>query len=142
VAGVVAIGPGGSSGNVGGLVKDEVEKARKMVAEGKGDKIGLFDDYNQGIRRTRKTTARIYLSYQDPDGASVMPKNATALIPGTALLWVVGTKDPMYQNGPSFAFDKAPPNPHNKYVVVEAGHMETPFNTDAIREIVAWLKGF
>jgi len=48
----------------------------------------------------------------------------------------------MYERGPSFAFDKAPPNPHNKYVVVEAGHLQTAFDTDAIRQIVDWLKGF
>jgi esterase/lipase len=142
VDGILAIAPGGNTGQIGDLVQVEVARARKMVAEGKGDKIGVFDDYNQGIRHTRRTTARIYLSYQDPDGSSVIPKNAAALKPGTPLLWVVGTKDPMYQRGTSFAFDKAPPNPRNKYVVVDAGHMETVFDTEAIRQIVAWLKGF
>ncbi len=142
VAGVLAIAPGGNSGQMDGLVKTEVERARAMAAEGKGDKIALFDDYNQGIRHTRRTTARIYLSYEDPDGAAVIPKNAAALKPGTPLLWVVGTKDPMYKRGPSFAFEKAPPNGRNKYVVVEAGHLETLYDTGAIKQIVAWLKGF
>jgi esterase/lipase len=141
VAGVLAIAPGGNSGQMGGLVKAEVERARALAAEGKGDKIALFDDYNQGIRHTRRTTAKIYLSYQDPDGAAVIPKNVAALRPGTPLLWVVGTKDPMYQRGPSFAFEKAPPNDRNKYVVVEAGHLETLYDTEAVKQIVEWLKG-
>jgi len=142
VPGVLAIAPGGNTGQIGGLARDEIERARKVVAEGKGDNIGIFDHYNQGARRTARTTARIYLSYHDPEDTGVIPKNAAALKPGTALLWVVGTKDPMYGRGPSFAFDKAPPNPHNKYVVVEAGHLQTAFDTDAIRQIVDWLKGF
>jgi esterase/lipase len=142
VAGVLAIGPGGNSGQIGGLVKKEVERARRLVAEGKGDGTDVFDDYNQGIRHTRRTTARIYLSYQDPEGAAVIPNNAAALKPGTPLLWVVGKKDPMYERGPSFAFEKAPPNDRNKYVVVEAGHLETLYDTEAIRQIVEWLRGF
>ena len=142
VAGVLAIGPGGNSGQVGRLVMNEVERAHKLVAEGKGDNTDVFDDYNQGIRHTRRTTARIYLSYDDPEGAAVIPKNAATLKPGTPLLWVVGTKDPIYERGPSFAFEKAPPNDRNKYVVVEAGHLETPYDTEAIRQIVEWLRGF
>jgi hypothetical protein len=142
VDGILAIAPGGTTGQVGQMVQGELERARKMIAEDKGDKIGMFDDYNQGIRHTRRTTARIYLSYQDPDGSSVIPKNVAALKPGTPLLWVVGTKDPMYERGASFAFDKAPQDPRNKYVVVEAGHMETLFDTEAIKQIVAWVKGF
>jgi len=142
VPGVLAIAPGGNTGQIDGLVRDEIERARKILAEGKGEKVGLFDYYNQGIRRSARTTARIYLSYFNPEGTAVIPKNAAALKPDTALLWVVGTKDPMYGMGPSFAFDKAPPNPHNKYVVVEAGHLEMAFDTDAIRQIVDWLKAF
>jgi esterase/lipase len=142
VDGILAIAPGGNTGQIGERVQGDLARARKMVAEGKGDEVGVFDDYNQGRRRTRRTTARIYISYQDPDGPAVIPKNAAALKPGTPLLWVVGTKDPMYLRGASFAFDKAPPNPRNKYVVVEAGHMETPFDSEAIRQIVAWIKGF
>jgi len=142
VDGVLAIGPGHTPEVKGyaSRVHDSVEQARKMVNEGKGDKIGIFDDYNQGRRDTRKTTARIYLSYADPDGPAVMPANAAALKPGTALLWVVGTQDPMYERGPSYAFDKAPANPNNKYIVVDSNHMNTP--TVAAQEIVAWLKAF
>jgi dienelactone hydrolase len=142
VDGVLAIGPGHTPELKGyaSRVHDSVEVARKMVNEGKGDKIGIFDDYNQGLRSTRRITARIYLSYADPDGPAVMPTNAAALKPGTALLWVVGTQDPIYEKGPSYAFDKAPANPNNKYVVVESNHMNTP--NVAAQEIVAWLKAF
>jgi esterase/lipase len=141
VDGIVAIGPGGNTGQVGSRLQDDLTRARRMMAEGKGDDFGLFDDYNQGQRHTRRTTARIYLSYQDPDGPAVMPRNAAALKTGIPLLWVVGTQDQMYQRGPSFIFDKAPPNPRNRYVVVESSHTATPFDTEAIRQIVAWLKG-
>ncbi len=142
VDGVLAIAPGHTPELKGysSRVHDSVEQARKMVNEGKGDKLGIFDDYNQGRRDTRKTTAKIYLSYVDPDGPALMPANAAALKPGTAFLWVVGTQDPIYERGPSYAFDKAPPNPNNKYVIVDSNHMNTP--TAAAQEIVAWLKAF
>ena len=74
----------------------------------------------------------------DPAGSAVMPKNAKALRPGTPLLWVIGTDDPMYQRGQSYVFDKAPTNPANKYVVVKSNHLNTP--SDAVPEIIAWLK--
>ncbi|MGD0238179.1 MAG: alpha/beta fold hydrolase [Syntrophorhabdales bacterium] len=142
VDGILAIGPGHTPEVKGyaSRVHDSVEQARKMVNEGKGDKIGIFDDYNQGRRDTRKTTARIYLSYADPDGPALMPANAAALKPGIALLWVVVTQDPIYEKGPSYAFDKAPANPNNKYIVVDSNHMNTP--NVAAQEIVAWLKAF
>jgi dienelactone hydrolase len=142
VDGVLAIAPGHTPELKGfaSSVRDSVQLARKMVSEGKGDKIGVFDDYNQGRRETRKTTATIYLSYVDPDGLAVMPRNAAALKPGTAFLWVVGTQDLMYERGPSYAFDKAPPNPNNKDVVVDGNHMNTP--AIAAQEIVTWLKTF
>jgi dienelactone hydrolase len=142
VAGVLAIAPGGNTGHAAGLVRDEIGRARKMAAEGKGDSIGLFDDYNQGIRHTRRTTANIYLSYQDPDGPAVIPRVATALKPGTPLLWVVGTKDPMYEMGAPFAFGKAPADSRSKYIVIEAaGHMDTAFDSGAIRQVVEWING-
>ncbi len=53
------------------------------------------------------------------------------------MLWVAGDKDPTQKRGPAFAFDKAPPNPLNRYVTVPVTHLEIP---DAAREaVLAWL---
>src|SRR5512137_1159663 len=72
VDGVIAIAPGhcpdldsfGAS----------VAKARQMIAKGKGEETASFDDNPQGQSRTISTTAKIYLSFFDPDGLGVMPK--------------------------------------------------------------------
>lgn len=143
VDGVIAIAPGHSPEakimrtKLGG----DVEHARNMAIEGQGNKTSRFDDMNQGRTFSVTTTANIYLSWFDPDGQAVMPKNAAALKPGTALLWVIGKRDPLYKAGGSaYAFDKAPPNPRNKYIVVDSDHMSTPIV--AAGEIVSWLNTF
>lgn len=140
VDGVLALAPGHQPEsrffrrNLGVSVK----RAVSMIQAGKGDERASFDDANQGQFSTVQTTARIYLSYMDPEGAAVMPKSAAAIKQGTPFLWVVGTYDGIYELGPSYAFDKAPPHPHSKYVVVTSDHRNTP--RDATDEIVAWLK--
>ncbi|HEY3276384.1 MAG TPA: alpha/beta fold hydrolase [Syntrophorhabdaceae bacterium] len=121
-------------------VQDDVARAKKMVSEGRGDEVVMFDDYNQGRKLARKATPRVYLSYVDPEGPAVMPRNAANLKPGTAFFWIVGSRDGMAKRGPSYAFDKAPPNPRSKYLVIESDHFSTP--TDGKAEIVEWLKSF
>jgi esterase/lipase len=142
VDGVLALAPGHTPELKGFQTKigDSVDRARKMVKEGKGDERYCFNDVNQGKTSSVCLAAKTYLSWFDPEGSAVIPKNAAAIKPGTALLWVVGTKDQMYEKGPSYAFDKAPANTHNKYIVVKSDHMNTP--GDAAEEIIQWLKGF
>lgn len=140
VDGVIAIAPGHTPElkNFQNRVGRSVDRAREMVQEGTGDVPEAFDDINQGRPSTVRTTPAIYLSWFDPEGPAVMPGNAAHLLPGTALLWVVGTRDPLYSLGPSYAFDNAPPHPSNKYLVVNADHLNTP--SVAAEEIIAWIK--
>ena len=142
VDGVIAIAPGHNpeAKIMRTKLGADVERAKKMVNGGQGNKVSRFDDINQGKVSSVATTAIIYLSWFDPDGQAVMSKNAAALKPGTALLWVIGTKDPLYKTGTSNVFDKAPPNPKNKYIVVDSDHLGTP--ADAAGEIVNWLNTF
>ncbi|HVN95197.1 MAG TPA: alpha/beta hydrolase [Syntrophorhabdaceae bacterium] len=142
VDGVVAMGAGHvpEAKGYASRVSSDMEKARRMVAQGKADTRAVFDDYDQGQKLQRKATAAIYLSYVDPEGPAVMPRNAAVLTPGTALLWVVGTRDNMSERGSSYVFDKVPPHPRNKYLVVDSDHANVP--TDAAEQIVAWLKEF
>ena len=81
-----------------------------------------------------------YLSWFDPDGPAVIPKNAAAI--GAAphpvpLLWVVGKLDPIDRRGPEYAFDAAAKNPKSKYIEVFAGHLTTPLV--ARKQVVAWI---
>jgi predicted alpha/beta-hydrolase family hydrolase len=138
---IVAMAPGHTPERPGMRKRfaSELEKARSMVEKGQGDEVSVFDDVNQGRVSVVKTTPRIYLGWFAPDGPAVMPRNVAALRQGTALLWVVGTKDPLFKSGASYAFDKARPDPRSKYLVVDADHFSTPLQ--AATQIIDWIKG-
>lgn len=117
-----------------------VERAKEMVAGGKGEEELYFDDLNQGRTRRLRTTASIYLSYFDPAGDAVMPRNAAAMTRPVPLLWVIGRMDPLYAAGQGYVFTRVPPHSKSRYVIVQADHPNTPFV--ATQEILAWLKVF
>jgi dienelactone hydrolase len=114
-----------------------VERARKMIAAGQGDVKATFPDTAQGIPYPVRTTANIYLSLFDPEGAAAMPRNAAAMGP-VPLLWVVGIADPIFFKGREYAFDLGAKNPKSKYLEIAATHMTTPFQ--ARHAVVEWLK--
>lgn len=114
-----------------------VARAKEMIAAGKGDVKATFPDTAQGIPYPVRTTANIYLSLFDPDGAAAMPRNAAAMGP-VPLFWVVGIADPIYFKGREYAFDLGAKNPKSRYIEIAATHMTTPFQ--ARHKIVDWLK--
>jgi len=116
-----------------------VAKAQDLVAQGKGDEKTSFDDTNTGPKgsypMTVDSTPRIFLSFNGPDSLANIPANAAKL--KAPLLWVAGSDDPTQSRGPAFAFDKAPPNPLNRYVIVHVSHTQVP---DAAADtVLAWL---
>ena len=142
LAGVVALSPGHlpEVGEMLSFVADAVARAKKLIAEGKGDVSETFPDMAQGIPLVAHATPTVYLSWFDPDGPAVIPKNAAAI--GAAahpvpLLWVVGKLDPIDRRGPDYAFDAAAKNPKSKYIEVLAGHLTTP--VVARKQVVAWI---
>lgn len=141
LAGIIAMAPGHipEIPAVQDHLGHDYQRARAMVEGGQGGSKAGFADRNQGKMKTVTVEAGIYLSWFDPDGPAVMPKNTANLKPGTALLWVVGEQDRMYERGPSYAFDKAPANDKNTYHVVPGGHRVTPIK--GAKKIITWLKG-
>lgn len=139
LAGILALAPGHAPESPGfyRVTGEGVAKAREMVAAGKGDEKDTFPDSNQGKSRMVRMAAKVYLSYFDPNGGAVMPRNA-ANLKDVPLMWVVGTEDGMFKAGEGYAFAKAPANPMNRYVVVNAGHADTP--DTAIRQVIDWIK--
>ena len=135
VDGVIAIAPGHAPDlqNFGA----SVAKARQMIANGKAEETASFDDKSQGRDRTISTTAKIYLSYFDPDGMGDMPKSAAAIPKPVPFLWVVGTHDRIYRYGEDYVFNKVPKHPRNTYLVVNADHRDTP--EVAAAQIVEWI---
>lgn len=141
LAAVVAIAAGHSPGSPTFRKKlgADVEKARALVAAGKGEEAVSVGDVNQGEYFPRKVRARVYLSWFDPEGPASMPRNAAKLKPATLFMWIVGEDDPISRFGRRVIYDKAPANPKNVYVVVSGGHRETA--DVGADKIVAWLKG-
>ncbi len=112
-------------------------RAREMIAAGQGDVTAIFPDTAQGVPFPVRTTANIYLSLFDPEGAAAMPRNAAAMGP-VPLLWVVGIADPIFFKGRDYAFNLGAKNPKSRYLEIAGTHMTTPFQ--ARHAIVEWLK--
>jgi dienelactone hydrolase len=118
-------------------VAPSLAKARQLIADGKGDQPGTFSDQNQAVLSDVRATPKVYVSYFDPNGPAPMPKNAAAMKP-VPFLWVIGRDDPLFAQGEGYAFNRAPKTPHNKYLVVNARHENTPDVAKA--DVVVWLK--
>lgn len=142
VDGIVLLAPGHTPSAMyqRGIGKNAVEKARELVREGKGDESLSMDDFNQGKLQTIRMRADVLLSYFDPQGLGNMALTSAAFIKPVPVLWVVGTRDPLYPFGSSYGFDKTPAHAASQYLVVEADHAGTP--DAAVDSVKEWLKGF
>lgn len=117
-------------------INNDWERAKKIISQGTGDKKGKFKDLNQGKKKNIQTTAKIYLSWFDPNGPAVIPNNVNSL--KSPLLWVIGEKDIMNKRGEKYAFSKAPYFSKNQYSIVKGGHGATPVKGKKV--IIQWLK--
>ena len=140
-AAIVVVAGGGDPSQIYNSSKDvqaSVAEAKSMVAAGKGDQQNKFADLNVGRTSTLRTTANIYLSFFDPEGPALMPRNAAGL-KDAPLLWVYGRNDPLKDtNSPGYAFDKAPEHALKAYVTIDAGHLDAPLKGRKVVE--AWLR--
>jgi pimeloyl-ACP methyl ester carboxylesterase len=142
LAGVAALAPGHLP-EVDPLrdhVAEAVAEAKQLIAAGKGNVPRSFPDMAQSLPLTTTATPAVYLSYFDPDGPAIIPKNAAAI--GAApmpvpFLWVAGKLDPIDRRGPEYAYDAAAKNPKSKYIEVFAGHLTTPLM--AHKQVVEWI---
>ncbi|MDP2848671.1 MAG: hypothetical protein Q8O35_10845 [Humidesulfovibrio sp.] len=117
----------------------DVRKARSLLANVGGTTKSLFVDINQDKDYDLSTTAEVYLSFNDPDGAAVMPRSAAALKEPVPLLWVVGLRDPLCHLGRTYVYTKAPSHPKSDYEEIMADHAGVP--RDAARMVAEWLRG-
>ena len=119
-----------------------VQRARKLAKQGKGNIKTTFVDMNQGRKLNVDTSPDIYLSYFDP---AQFPNPATHLdILKVPVLWIDGVDDAAaarmgYEN----LFDrihKYTNYKQNKYIEVSGGHISM---MDYIAEpILTWTKLF
>lgn len=120
-----------------GTSKEAVDKAREMVAAGKGRDTLSITDINQGERRSMSMRADVMLSYFEPEGLGDIPTSAARVKRALPVLWVTPIGDSA-QLRPSYGFEQLPPNSKSKFTQVQSGHMSVP---DASVGIVQeWLK--
>jgi pimeloyl-ACP methyl ester carboxylesterase len=140
VDGIVAIAPGGNVGNkvYASEVGASVERARRLVAEGKGGELQAFDDYEGSKGRFNvTTTAANYLSWFDPQGAMNQMKSSKSIDPRVPVLFVAPTRDyPALQRIKVMAFGALPRNPLTRLYEPSASHLEAP--AASIDEIARW----
>ncbi len=121
-----------------GIGKDAVDRARELVAAGKGDDYLSMDDFNQGRRQAIRMRADVLLSYFDPMGLGNMTITAAEFKKPVPVLWVLGTRDPLYPYGSGYGYDKTPRHEASRYLVVDADHASTP--EASVEQVTAWLK--
>ena len=124
---VVAVAPGHQPDRFLTRTHESLERAKHLVAAGRGSEVATFRDVNQGQMFDVSTTAAAYVSFFDPAGPAVMGRNAASL-KGAKLLWVVGTED-----AGARAVARG-----GDIVTVQAGHGRTPIV--GAGQIVEWLK--
>lgn len=141
VDGVIAIAPGGSVSSQAFREKlgKSVERARALIAEGKGDTKTRFDDFesSKGTYPVVATPAA-YLSWFDPAGAMNMPSAVRSMPPKIPVLWIVAKNDypPLRQiNLPLFR--SLPPHRFTRLYEPDSDHRGAP--SASRDEIVRWL---
>lgn len=130
VDGVIALAPGHYPEGKYITTSTAVSRSRAQVLidDGKPDESAWFDDPNSGGRfKQIRMAARIYLDFFDPDGPMNFGNNAAAVLPGTAVLWVVGQSE---ANGirtmAGRVFERLPGELAARQLEVPGGHQETP----------------
>lgn len=101
--------------------REDVQRARQMLAVGEGDKRDAFTDVNQGSVAFVSTTAKIYIDFYDPDSFPDMP----GLLPSIKIpvLWVSGESDHLNDlYATPELYQLLPANNKNRYVEVKGDH--------------------
>lgn len=140
VDGLIVIAPGG---NVGAAFYQQqvgaaVSRARRLVEDGKGSEAGDFDEFEGGKSWTVRTTAAIYLSWFDADGAMNQMKSSAALPKSLPALHVAPTSDyPALLRAKRDMFRALPDHPQKRLYEPDSDHRNAP--RDSVEEIARWV---
>lgn len=140
VDGVIAIAPGGNVGapTYRDKLGEHVDRARKLVAEGKGQEKERFADF-EGSRGTYPiiTTPVSYLSWFDPDGAMNQKAALSRMSPAIPVLFIAPTNDyPGLLKVKQEMFDALPRNPRTRLYEPSSSHLDAP--SASIKTIIEW----
>jgi pimeloyl-ACP methyl ester carboxylesterase len=142
IDGVIAMAPGGDVGNriFREQLGQSVGRARRLVAEGKGNDPARLEDY-EGAKGTYPVTAApaVYLTWFEPEGAMNMGRAARAANPQVPILWIVGQGErPGLRKVNIPLFNSFPNNSLTRLYEPNADHTGTP--TASADEIVRWTR--
>jgi hypothetical protein len=115
-----------------------VERARTLVAEGKGNEKASFGDY-EGSKGTYvvNATPAAYLTWFDPEGAMNQMKSSNAMSPQVPVLFIAPKNDyPALQRAKQMMFDALPKNPLTRMYEPYSSHIDAP--SASSDEIVRW----
>jgi pimeloyl-ACP methyl ester carboxylesterase len=140
--GIIVLAPGG---NVGGLVferyvGDARARARKLVAEGKGNEAVELRDY-EGKRGDYPVLSppAAWLTWFEPEGAMNFPRAARSVDPKTPVLFVIPTDDyPALLKASPGVFRSLPKNPLTRLYEPSADHLGAP--SASVEEITRWTR--
>jgi pimeloyl-ACP methyl ester carboxylesterase len=140
VDGLIIIAPGGNVGTrfYQQKVGTSVERARSLIASGKGNERDGFDEFEGGKGNwTVNTTAAIYFSWFDPDGAMNQMKSSRALPQTLPVLHVAPTSDyPALQRSRQAMFDALPDHSLKRLYEPDTDHRGAP--AASADEIARW----
>jgi pimeloyl-ACP methyl ester carboxylesterase len=119
-------------------IRDGVERARALVAAGRGDARESFTDTNQGRPLHMVARARDYLSYFDPNGEAEAGNTAGKVPASIPVLTLLGDQDRFNDATRRDIVAKLPSNPRSALVEVAATHEAVP--TAALEPLLAWLR--
>ena len=140
--GIIALAPGGNVGSVTfeKYVGNARTRARKLVAEGKGNDVVELRDY-EGKRGDYVVFSppAAWLTWFEPEGAMNIPRAAKAVDPKTPVLFVIPTDDyPTLLKSSPGVYRSLPKNPLTKLYEPRADHLGAP--SASVDEIVRWTK--
>lgn len=142
VDGVIALAPGHypEGKYISGVTADSRHKAQALVEAGKADESDWFDDPNSGGRlKQLRMSARVYLEFFDPAGPMNFGNNAAAILPGTAVLWIVGQDEEKgIRAMAEQVFGRLPDGPSVRQLAVPGGHLATPGNSTSVA--LDWIR--
>lgn len=137
LVGVIALAPAANPllTNRNPHVRESVEQAKQMVANGHGNDKATFQGVNNGRVIQVTATGAAFLSFADPDGPAVFTRNLPKIT--EPVFWAAGDRDATQANAEQW-FAELPANPLNRMVHVSGGHVATP--DLAIDAALDWLK--
>jgi len=142
IDGIILIAPGHFVGNVGMIKRTgkSVAKAKTMIDAGKADEKADFDDTNMGKMFTRYVEAGIFYSWFNPNGEVDFVTNMQNLKGNIPVLYIAASKDKIPRTKDrTYAYDGIPKNPKNKFVIIEATHLQAVGKSS--NTIIEWLGG-